>query len=129
MPLFRRNKPSDDAEKNGTAERPERKDPADKPADKPAEKAEETGIPGTPAERPAELPAERPADEEIPAAQKPAEPIPQQPQTPRFHTPEGFDFNRYFLAELGVLFLLQKFPQKFAVFNIFIFHIHPPSLK
>ncbi len=95
MPLFRRNKPSDDAEKNGTAERPERKDPADKPADKPAEKAEETGIPGTPAERP----AERPADEEIPAAQKPAEPIPQQPQTPRFHTPEGFDFNRYFLAE------------------------------
>ena len=36
---------------------------------------------------------------------------------------------RDFLAELGVLFLLQKFPQKFAIFNIFIFHIHPPSLK
>ena len=81
MPLFRRNKPADDAEK------PEKRE-----NDEPVENAENAAD---------EIPA---AEAPQPEPVKPLEPqIPQQPQPQaqpsRFHTPEGFDFNRYFLAE------------------------------
>ena len=36
---------------------------------------------------------------------------------------------RDFLAKLRVLLLLQKFPQKFPILCILIFHLHPPSIK
>lgn len=90
MPLFRRNKPADDAEK------PEKRE-----NDEPIETAGEQAADEIPA---AEAPQPQPSEPAEPV--KPLEPqIPQQPQAQpqaqpsRFHTPEGFDFNRYFLAE------------------------------
>lgn len=94
MPLFRRNKPADDAEKNKETEKLEK---------------EETKVPEPAIEEPAE--PEAPKEPETPKAEEPVRPVqpieptepaaetPKAPERPRFHTPEGFDFNRYFLAE------------------------------
>ncbi|MBQ2547001.1 MAG: hypothetical protein II557_11990 [Clostridia bacterium] len=81
MPIFRRNKPADDAEKNGNGETPEK---TAQPADAPIPAPEEAS-PVRPIE----------PSESVPAPESPSAHVPPS----RFHTPEGFDFNRYFLAE------------------------------
>ena len=98
MPFFRRN-----ADKNNDKDKEKNLPAEEKEAVKEAEpvKAEEAPAPETPA-APTEIPAQNP----IPApAQAPQTQIPQMPQAekPRYHTPEGFDFNRYFLAERHIM--------------------------
>ncbi|MCR5681645.1 MAG: hypothetical protein K6G29_04260 [Clostridiales bacterium] len=84
MPLFRRNKPADDAEK------PEKRE-NDEPVETAGEQAADE-IPAAEAPQPEPV---KPLEPQIPQQHEP----PHQPQPSRFHTPEGFDFNRYFLAE------------------------------
>ncbi|MBQ8187578.1 MAG: hypothetical protein IJ037_12015 [Clostridia bacterium] len=62
------------------------------------EKTPEKETPAVPANEPAPAPAANPAPAVQPAA-NPAE----APAAPRYQTPEGFDFNRYFLAERRVM--------------------------
>ena len=104
MPLFRRNKPADDAQKPEKREDAEPRESAGEPVDAAASRdnAPAAEVPQTESVKPAEPaePAEpvqpiRPIEPEIPQQHE----QPHQPQPSRFHTPEGFDFNRYFLAE------------------------------
>ena len=92
MPFFRKN-----ADRNNDKEK-------DKNIPAPGEAPDEaTGE--TPAAPEAEVPAE-PAPESAPVP--PQAPVPESaagpaPAKPRYHTPEGFDFNRYFLAERRIM--------------------------
>lgn len=90
MPIFGKNK-KDDKNQNLPAEEAEKKIPAEQSAE-PAE-------PAAPAE---------PAEPEIPAisssgSMADAAPAAAAPERPKYQTPEGFDFNRYFLAERRVV--------------------------
>ena len=82
MPLFKRNadKNNDkEKDKEMTAPAPEKAPEAEKPAEaEPVVTAAETPVPETPAAVPA-------------------------PEKPRYQTPEGFEFNRYFLAERHIM--------------------------
>ena len=93
MPLFRRKNTEDNNEKNDKAEKIEK-----------AEQAGQNGAPERPEAPAAEAAAAAPSapkPEEITAA---SESVPvTEPAAPRYHTPEGFDFNRYFLAERRVM--------------------------
>ena len=96
MPFFRKN-----ADRNNDKEK-DKNIPA--PGEAPGEATgEATGE--TPAAPEAEVPAE-PAPESAPVP--PQAPVPESaagpaPAKPRYHTPEGFDFNRYFLAERRIM--------------------------
>ena len=118
MPLFGRNKNNDknDREKPG---KPQDAPRAETPAPDPAPSAGPSPAPDAPApdvpvpdasvsDTPLPLPdAGQPAaqndgaaKEHIPAAQPPFAP---NAEKPRYQTPEGFDFNRYFLAERRIM--------------------------
>ena len=96
MPFFRKN-----ADRNNDKEK-DKNIPA--PGEAPGEATGET-----PAAPEAEVPAE-PAPESAPVVPPapPQAPVPESaagpaPAKPRYHTPEGFDFNRYFLAERRIM--------------------------
>lgn len=98
MPFFRRNADkNNDKDKNAPAEAEEHVKAED------TEKTVET-----PAPAPTPAPADpAPAAEPVQAPQIPVQnpaptPAPA-PERPRYHTPEGFDFNRYFLAERHIM--------------------------
>ena len=102
MPLFKKNADkNNDKEKNIPA-------PEEEATAAPEEKPAETPAPEEPARdavrnegiTAAEVPAPAPAHADEP--QKPSAGNPA-PEKPRYHTPEGFDFNRYFLAERHVM--------------------------
>ena len=101
MPFFRRN-----ADKNNDKEK-DKNLPAE-----PEEKTESAAAPAEPvsAQTPASPaePVPDPAPIQNPV-QPPVQPLTQNPaqapapEKPRYHTPEGFDFNRYFLAERHIM--------------------------
>ncbi len=94
MPFFRRN-----ADKNN--DKPDKPEDGNVPeAGQPQEPA--PAVPAAPAvpDSPAVQtdPAVLPLDQQTPVPERPAA-----AERPRFHTPEGFDFNRYFLAERRII--------------------------
>ncbi len=92
MPIFRRNKPADNGDPNEKTEKEETKIP--EPAASEPQPPREPEIPAPPIQPIEPTEPVQPIQPSEPAAEH----IPQ-PAPSRFHTPEGFDFNRYFLAE------------------------------
>ena len=94
MPFFRKNADrNNDKEKDKNLPLPE--DEADAKNDAAEDKTPE---PAAPAPDPAPvIPA---AATETPPSEPASDPV---PPKPRYHTPEGFDFNRYFLAERRII--------------------------
>ncbi len=94
MPLFRRN-----ADKNNDKDK-EKKVPAPEEVPETAADAEDsTPAPEVPAE-PAMTAQAQSAESTVPAPEAAENPA---PAKPRYHTPDGFDFNRYFLAERHIM--------------------------
>lgn len=97
MPLFRRN-----ADKNNDKDK-EKKVPAPEEIPEAASEPEDQ-TPAPEAEAPAAEPAaaaqSQPAETAIPVSEAVENPA---PAKPRYHTPDGFDFNRYFLAERHIM--------------------------
>ena len=94
MPLFRRN-----ADKNNDKDK-EKKVPAPEEVPETAADAEDsTPAPEVPAE-PAVTAQAQSAESTVPAPEAAENPA---PAKPRYHTPDGFDFNRYFLAERHIM--------------------------
>ena len=96
MPFFRRN-----ADKNN--EKPDKPENESVPEagqpEGPAPAAPE--VPDPPAVPAVDIPADPavlPLDQQTPGPERPAA-----ADRPRYHTPEGFDFNRYFLAERRII--------------------------
>ena len=93
MPIFGRknnDKNNDQVPDNIPGENAQEETPAEEPEKEAITAASETDIPVT-AEAPEEAPAPENPQANVPAAQNAGK--------PRYQTPEGFDFNRYFLAE------------------------------
>jgi hypothetical protein len=95
MPLFKRN-----ADKNNDKDK-EKKVPAPEEVPETAPEAEdETPAPEVPAADSAVTAQAQAPEAAIPAPEAAEDPA---PAKPRYHTPDGFEFNRYFLAERHIM--------------------------
>ena len=111
MALFGRNKNADKNRDGKDDKTPEKREEALSAPEDPGTKAEPAQIPDQP-DAANTAPAADAAETDPGTASSPViplrpagteEPPRPEPPRPRFHTPEGFDFNRYFLAERRIM--------------------------